>query len=321
MKILGVFLYLLLFCPSSNAVLCVEVFSKLSSTILTASPLQRHEPLFQPAELKQHGVILVGANGPTLQSILALMSERDGSYPLIIEKSGVVVMDHQLPSTQVTGYAPFLGNHRGLFDRLKAKMNTAPKVVFAGEVKVIGGVPAFLSDSSVHFYLQADLRNRRPRFAGLELMEQNQTRLEKAFRYLRPLRLVTAQTKIYNYEKFHFDLETDGRRDGFTKALATSRFELKCRNSADCWLIYEQAQTHVRELMDRGGEQYLFENIKKFSAIDASLASHFVQQASMILRSGLMEVMASSDMMTPGTERHRLFMQFVNDAPMFLGER
>lgn len=319
MKILVLFGYLFLFCSSSNAVLCLEVFSKSSSTLFGASPLPRHEPLFQPAELKEHGVIIHVTNQAALQSMRRLMAQRDGNYPLIIEKSGMVVMDHQLPKTQITGYAPFLGNHRGLFERLKAKMSTMPRIVFAGEVKVIGGIPVFVSDSSVHFYHKPDVRNRRPRMAGLELMEQNQARLEKAQNYLLNLGLVTAQTKIYNYEKFHFDLERDGRRDGFVKALASARFELQCRASIECWSLYERAQVYVRELIHRGGEQYLFDNVRKFSARDAARASVFLQQASMIARQGLMDVMAASDIMTPGSDRYRLFMKFVEDAPLFLG--
>ncbi|MBY0315014.1 MAG: hypothetical protein K2Q26_05815 [Bdellovibrionales bacterium] len=304
---------------ASAAPTCFDIF-KASPRASFLAPFREVRSELKPTEIPQHGMVIRAGSREGLQKVLAVLDVRDGTYPLIIDQSNNVVIDHRLPDIQAKLRRPFLGTHRGLYSQLLATFGSSAQVVFAGQIRVVGGRAINLIDqaSTFHDVMKNHDANDTVQVerAFNELVESNQVRLDFAFSYLKSLGLVSESTEIINYQK-RFGRSED-KSEGHVLAERAAVFEIRCRANPQCLSKFMRAERFVRQVVDRGGISYIMSRYEALKTVDMVTAWDILTLWPMLLKDGPLDVMALKDMLNVETTRGQIFQRFIEDSPTLL---
>ncbi|MCC6138776.1 MAG: hypothetical protein IT287_09095 [Bdellovibrionaceae bacterium] len=295
---------------------CSSLFELSSSTSETTPlSLQKSHPKLrtqpQTTDVVEHGLVIQKSDAVNLEAAQRLLAERDGTYPLIIDKNLNVVIDHRLPDTATPMDQPYVGNHRGLYQKLKTFLGTPPDVVFAGQLRVIGGRVVNITDQSGTFYfLPSDFgfkgKSEMPR-----LIEKNQERLDQAVAYLISLNLIPASVEVINFMQRFQHYAREDRNEGHVKAKDAAKFERYCRANPACWAKYKIIDQQLRKLVLLGSKSEIYEYLKV--TLPGTMAEKFenFQFWNLILNEGIIDVLAAPTMMEPTSMSGRLLDKFL----------
>jgi hypothetical protein len=306
--------------PASWALTCNDVFSRslVFERLAKTAPLTQQEALYQSAEIKQHGFVFDLKDQLAQESLSSFILERDGVYPFLINKEGIVVIDHRLPLQTWTLNTPFLGTHRGLFQKLKSLAQHAQEIIFAGEIRAVGNKVTQISDASVNFYRKFSAKSRDEERLGWPLfVEQNKKRALLAREVLMQMRLIDHKTTINLVDGDSSPITDVERRRSYVQSDKTSRFEISCRANPDCWQTFEKIQKHVVFLVQNGGEKFLVDQARDLLQKDALKATNILMHMSLILRQGLIDVMATESTLSQREEFLRTYRQLSEDLDFF----
>lgn len=304
---------------TSWAFTCVDIFT--IKPIVAAQDLKPFAELrsqFQPADIRKHG-FFISAQREGLSEVLTLLSQRDGTYPVLLDKNLNIMIDHRLPNPYPAVNTPYLGTHRGLYEKMTDVLREPPQIVFAGQLRVIGGKTISLIDQAGTFYETPADYMVHTRNAFDRLVENNQIRLETASRHFKDLGLIDSATVLWNFQSRFQGYQEDARNDGHVKARDAANFERICRARPECWQKFEAIDPYLRYVVEAGGTQYILKNFSTFMSKDMMRAVDFIQIWNMILSEGLVETMSFKGMVEPRTERGQKFDQFIKDLPFFIG--
>ena len=299
--------------------MCLDIF-KAAPRATALVPFGEMRSELKPTEIPQHGMVIRGGSREGLQKVLAVLDVRDGTYPLIIDTSYNVVIDHRLPDIQAKLRRPFLGTHRGLYHQMRATFGSSAQVVFAGQIRVVGGRAINIIDQASTFHdvlkthdtndpIQADR-------AYHELVESNQARLDFAFSYLKSLGVVSTSTEVINYQR-RFGRSED-KSEGHVLAERAAVFEIRCRANALCLAKLLIAERFVRQVVDRGGMTYIMSRYEALKKTNMEAAWDILTLWPMLLKDGPLDVMALRDMLNVNTHQGQIFRRFIEDSPPLL---
>jgi hypothetical protein len=275
---------------------------------------------FQNADLRITGHIIDTATGEGLSAVLELVAHRDGTYPLLLDKDGHIAIDHRLPDPHVPVNTPFLATHRGLFEMLKETFRKNPQIIFAGQIRVVGGKSVNLIDQAGTFYQTvADFKSFGDQ-AQDYLIQANQARIDIVKPFLLNLGLIDSQTKIINFQKHFRYYGMESPNEGHVKALTVADFERRCQNLAGCLKTYNLVNRYLKQVIEKGGSDFIMAQLKSYMAKDISRAFDFVQFWNYLIAEGTYDVMSMSGMMDPSTEKGQKFQKFISDLPYFMPE-
>jgi hypothetical protein len=275
---------------------CIDIFIKHD-----LKPFSQMRSMLQPWELKRAGLFISDSQSPNLPNLLAAMKLRDGTYPLLIDKEGSVIITHRLPNNQPGVNVAYLGTHRGLFFSFEEALRRKPQVVFAGQVRVVGGVPISLTDQASTFHDVAVEMKQDPRKMSLrdQLIQSNQRRLVFASDLLIKLGIINASTEIKNFQKVVSSL---GVADGHVTAQYSALFEMRCRGNPECWGKVERLESYLRVALDKGGEAYVLANMDIWMKEYGYGVYDFTQFITHLLQEGVIDTLAAEGAMDPSTD-------------------
>ncbi len=299
---------------ASAAYQCADIFTVSAQTPLIARfPHATMKAEKNSWDVSEHGIVVRGASDKQASGALrSLIAERDGTYPLIIDQKFNLVMDHRLPSTRASLDGEYVGNHRGLYQRLKEELGQTPQIVFAGQVRVINGQVISLIDQSGTFYFTPkDLG-----FHGANRLElliaENQARLLQAKEYLDELGITTSHTKLINFVEHFRNYPPESRNDGHAKAQDVARFELQCRANPTCWGIVNAINLRLRRMNTAGrSNTEVMEDLRAVIKGNIFETFEFLQFWNMILAEGTLDVLSARGMMDPTTQSGAILKDFM----------
>lgn len=266
----------------------------------------------QPWDVAEHGLVIRGEKDlDGIQAVKSLLAERDGTYPLIIDRQLNVVIDHRLPDITVSKTDPYVGNHRGLLQKLTTVLGESPEVVFAGQLRVNGGRVINIIDQSGTFYFFPEDFG----FRGVDkvplLIEQNQKRLDLAVDYLKALEILASTTEVMNFVKRYQHYPEQDRNEGHVKAQRAAEFERFCRSNKNCWAKYKAIERQLRALMPIGTKSEINEYLR--DNLPGTIVQKYenIQFWNMILSEGIIDVMALPNMLNPKSPQGLLFNNFL----------
>jgi len=293
-------------------VACFDVFSEQTPPVFA-----EQRSIAEPWDLPDTGLFISGKNHAGLRDVVALLQGRDGTYPLLIDDQKNIIIENRLPNPNVAPNVPYLATHRGLYARLYRLTEHRPRIVFAGQIRVVGGVAINLIDQAGTFFqgIEDFSASADPMAA---LIDANQWRLDWAAQYLRGLNMIADATQIINFRKQFRNYGSSLLNEGHMTARQVADFEKLCHRDTQCFLNAQFVDGYLRRVMAQGGRQYMMDNMTAFMKKSPEDAPKFIQWMSMLLGEGTYGVMAGADLLNPNSPRRADFTLFLVDLPYFL---
>jgi hypothetical protein len=275
---------------------CIDIFIKHD-----LKPFSQMRSMLQPWELKRAGTVIVDPKSPSLPRVLSEMKLRDGTYPLLVDKGGTIIITHRLPNNQPGVNVAYLGTHRGLYLSLEEALGRKPQVVFAGQVRVVAGEPISLSDQASTFHDMAVEMQQDSRRVSLQnqLIQSNQRRLDFASDLLIKLGIIDTSTKIINFQQVANPV---GIVDGHVTAQHSALFEMRCRGNPECWGRVERLDGYLKIVVARGGEAYILANMDIWIKEHGYSVYDFTQYITRLLQEGVIDTLTAEGTLDPVTE-------------------
>jgi hypothetical protein len=296
--------------PNCGALLGAD---QLSSNNLPFHSLRRIDP--QPWDVAEHGFIVKRNDFTGLEAVQKTLAERDGTYPLIIDENNNLVIDHRLPESAFADLnaEAYVGNHLGLYNRLKKENKGAePKVVFAGQIRLVAGKVKNLIDQSGSFYFTAEDLGFTGTNKNDRLIAHNQARLENALDLLTELQITDETTEVKNFVESYMGYENPAdRREGHVLAKDAAKFERFCRATPSCWSKHQSIENMMRKLSAIGTKaefsKYLLSGLKE----NPAGIFEAVQIWAMVLTEGATELLSNPKALDSKTEKGAMIDRFI----------
>jgi len=275
--------------------------------------LRRIDP--QPWDVPEHGLIVEPHSLNGLETVQKTLSERDGTYPLIIDQEGTLVIDHRLPESSFSDLSAkaYVGNHLGLYNKLKThNAGKAPKVFFAGQIRVVAGKVKNLIDQSGSFYFSPEDLGFAGENANQKLAKHNQQRLNIAFDLLAEMDITKESTEVKNFVESYarFEQPSD-RQEGHVLAKDAAKFERFCRSNAACWSKHQTIESMLRKLHAIGNKSQITKYFLKNARENPVKNFEAVQLWVLVSTEGATELLSSPDALNPQTNRGSLIERFI----------
>ncbi len=231
---------------------CRDIYDSRSlQEVLVSYPSARGER--EAWELEQVGEIFTGSR---MEAAGAWLRSREGTYPLLILRSGELLISNRLPDHSIAEGEAYLATHRGLANHYRSEMGREPDIIFAGEIRVtLGKVRSLIDMSGAYHFRLSDL------FVGANdaaLILENSVRLEFASQFLKDNGLLEAQTAIANFWQRNYQIEPARRGNGHVLAKDAARFELRCFANPSCWQQFQRVEQFLIDLEAAGGFRQVY---------------------------------------------------------------
>ena len=300
MKCNRFFLILLLFFIPlvSQGNFCSEIYGQKMLSDLVAVQGPRLE--LKADEVAESGFLINKYNS---QNMTSQILGRDGTYPLIINRAGDVVIGHRLPSRKVNPEKEaFLATHRSLYNRLlKSGKNT--EVIYAAQIKVLGGKSVHLVDQSGTFHDRvSDIGSHA---SNADLVISNGKRIEYGVEILKQVGLIDSKTEVMNFWDTYGSY-SDGmsKRFGHQSDREAARYEIKCGANPACWETYTQIKKLVHQINEKGGSTFLIARMKATGELFLEWFEVY-QILNTMLKEGVLDVLSQPQNDVMNTEGHR----------------
>lgn len=290
---------------------CAALFESAVSPLSQQTPYPELRAEKQDWDVPEHGLVLLKNDTLAAKNIKTQLSQRDGTYPLIIDSNLHIVIDHRLPNLHTPLDAPYVGNHRGLLARLTSTIGKTPQIVFAGQIRVVGGKAINIIDQSGTFYFKPEDFG----FSGPKNIEQlvakNQERLDQAVDYLIALGIIDRSTTPINFMGRFQLYAPENRNEGHVKAQAAAKFERECRASPSCWNKVLAIEARLRFLVTLGSREAIGEYMRE--RLPGTIFEKFedIQLWNMILAEGIIDVLSQRNMLEPNTMQGIMLEKFL----------
>lgn len=256
---------------------------------------------YQTTEITQHGRALSLNDPSTLNAFKETLLMRDGVYVFLLDRTGALLIDHQLPHTNLGSYYSFYGTHRGLYNQRVHDFGSC-EVVFAGELLVSNGRVEWISDNSAFYYERPKITKNpdeterdfrfRTKMVRQRLIETATLRLKTLHQLLWSWGWVDGQTRIKQTEKTPQDFDDVYRNSEYTVARNRARFESLCRAEAFCWQTYQRIDVQLKRYGEVGGYATFSSRLPQLLRKDAVKTQILVQFFSTINEVGLMGMLS-----------------------------
>lgn len=296
---------------------CGSFLNEAQSPVFTSQfqphTLRRIDP--QPWDIAEHGHLIEYRGLTGLDKVKNIISKRDGTYPLIIDEHQNMVIDHRLPESSFADLnaEAFVGNHLGLYNRLQnLNGGSAPKIFFAGQIRVVGGKVKNLIDQSGSFYFKPEDLGFTGEDKITNLVAHNQHRLDSAFQLLSSFQIVDESTEVKNFVHLFANYSNSlDRNEGHVKAKDAARFERFCRNNSSCWSKHQKIERALRELVKIGSKSEIIAYLMKDFKTDPVRIGDSIQIWTMLLSEGVTELLSISGALDTETSQGALIDKFI----------
>ncbi len=281
---------------------CRDIYDSRSlQEVLVSYPNARSER--EAWELEQVGEIFTGSR---LELAGSWLRSREGTYPLLILRSGELLISNRLPDHSIVEGEPYLATHRGLANNYRVETGREPDIIFAGEVRVtLGKVRSLIDMSGAYHFRLSDL------FTGAkdaDLIFENSVRLEFAARFLRDNGLLDVQSEVTNFWQRNYQIEPARRGNGHVLAKDAALFELRCFANPRCWNQFQRIEQFLIDIEVAGGFREVY--LRRLKETGENLLLDHMNLIAEMPAEGVIEMM-----MRPSVQKKGWMDRLENDIP------
>ncbi len=280
---------------------CQDIYSSNSLLeVLDSYPAARIQR--EAWEVEATGEIFTIRDGSGMGQFLR---SREGTYPILILRTGEILTSHRLPDRSVNESDPYLATHRSLVNHYRNQTGQEADIVFAGEILVVLGEIRSVVDMSGGYHFR--LSDLGPKATDAQLIIENGVRLDLAATLLRSLGAFDPNTNLVNYWANNYLLNPANRGNGHILAKDAALFELRCFGTPACWEMYQNFEQFLLDLNQAGGAPYYSAKLRETK--DPTLLDHYILLVEFPVE-GIIPVLTR-----PHIRKNGWLDRFMNDIP------